>query len=412
MIHRDVTSGLPATLGAARLGRMIENRDDLAALADALVERATAAIPDPGAMLDLSFLSQFTGDRERGLSLQAQAVAGSPVFANVYGNGSGVRVLALFVPGDLTANTPLDFLLEHSDVTLLTAYLDLGAHVPLSIDLPDHDIAVMAIGESPENQPLLQRITEQCANWPRPMINGRPLHVARMTRDEVAAAFSGEAAILAPETRRLARAQIAAAELHFPITIRPIGTQAGAGLERIEHDDSLEDYLSRFGDPEFYVAEFVDYRGPDGLFHKQRIVFIDRVPYISHLAISDSWIVHYMSAGMTENARRRTEEAAFMERFDSDFATRHAAAFRTLCDRIDLDYFGIDCGETRDGRLLLFEVDVAMIVHSLEDSADFDYKKPHMDRLFAAFANLLKRRVHGSSAAAAMEWARVRTHGL
>jgi len=400
LIHSDLTSCVPATLGVARLGRMFENKGDLSVLADTLVERATAATPDPGAMLDLSLLSQFTGNREQGLSLQAQAIAGSRVFANVYGHGSGPRVLALVAPGDLTANTPLDFLFEHSNVTLLTAYLDLAGGMPASMDLPDHDLAFMAVGESPANQPLLHRIAEQCAVWPRPMINGQPLHVARMTRDEVAAAFAGEAAILAPETRRMARAQVAAADLHFPVTIRPTGTQAGEGLERIEDDDSLADYLSRHLEPDFYVADFVDYSGPDGLFHKQRIVFIDRVPYISHLAISDHWIVHYMSAGMTENARRRGQEAEFMEQFDSGFAVRHAAAFKALCDRIDLDYFGIDCGETRDGRLLLFEVDVAMIVHSLEDGPEFDYKKPHMERLFTAFGALVERRFDAFSAAA------------
>ncbi len=392
LIHSVMAANLPATLGPARLGRSVENRSDLSALIDALIERVSGEDVDAGALLDLSFLSQFTGNRDGGLELQAQALAAQPVFENVYGDGSDIRVLALLAPGDLTTNTPLDFLVEHSNITLLTAYLDPDAESPADLALPEHDVAILAIGESPAHAPLLFRLAERCAHWPRPMINAQSLHIAAMTRDTVAAAFAGESAILAPETRRMSRAQIAEGGLIFPLTIRPTGTQAGAGLEKVEDGAGLADYLLRHSDPEFYVADFIDYSASDGLFRKQRIVFIDRVPYLSHLAISEHWIVHYMSAGMTENARRRTEEALFMERFDADFCQRHAQAFKLLCDRIDLDYFGIDCGETRDGRLLLFEVDIAMIVHAIEDGPEFSYKKAPMARLFDAFAALLRRR--------------------
>ena len=96
-------------------------------------------------------------------------------------------------------------------------------------------------------------------------------------------------------------------------------------------------------------------------------------------------MVHYFNAGMTRDAGKRAEEAAFMRDFDNGFAARHAAAFSCLCDKVGLDYFGIDCAETRDGRLLLFEADVAMIVHALDPEPDFSYKQPVMRRLFAAF---------------------------
>lgn len=375
MLHSVNAHGLPATLGPARLGRKLMNRNDISELADALMRRISADEIDRGAMLDLSFLIQFLGNRDEGLSLQAQAIGVQRVFENVYGDGSDIRILALVAPGDLTTNTPLDFLLENSNVTLLTAHLDLDAESPLDIEFPDHDVAILAVGESPANQALLKRIAAHYTHRRCRLVNGHALGIAGLTRDGVAATFAGAREILAPTTRRMHREQIAGAAPHFPITIRPIGTQAGIGLEKIETARDLEDYLARYPDPEFYLADFIDYSGPDGLFRKQRIVFIDRVPFISHLAISEHWIVHYMSAGMTENALRRVEEAAFMESFDTDFVSRHARAFQILCDRIDLDYFGIDCAETSDGRLLLFEADVAMIVHSMEDSPEFSYKK-------------------------------------
>ena len=44
-----------------------------------------------------------------------------------------------------------------------------------------------------------------------------------------------------------------------------------------------------------------------------------------------------------------------------------------------------------DGRLLLFEADVAMIVHSMDEPDLFPYKGPKMKALFEAFDGLLRQ---------------------
>jgi hypothetical protein len=103
-------------------------------------------------------------------------------------------------------------------------------------------------------------------------------------------------------------------------------------------------------------------------------------------------MVHYLNAGMAEHAERRLEEASWMADFDTDFAVRHADAFAALHRRLGLDYFAIDCAELSDGRLLLFEADVAMIVHSMDSATVFPYKKQSMATLFAAFEDALASR--------------------
>ena len=113
-------------------------------------------------------------------------------------------------------------------------------------------------------------------------------------------------------------------------------------------------------------------------------------PFICHMAVSERWMVHYMNAGMTESAEKRAEEARFMAAFEADFAARHAGAFAQLHERLGLDYFGIDCAETPDGRLLLFEADVAMIVHAMDPEDPFAYKKAPMHKLFGAFEAMLR----------------------
>ena len=97
---------------------------------------------------------------------------------------------------------------------------------------------------------------------------------------------------------------------------------------------------------EFYISRFIDYRAPDGLFRKYRIVLIDGRPFLCHIAISQHWMIHYLNAGMAESAEKRAEEARCMASFDKDFARRHAAALRAIHERAGLDYLGIDCGES------------------------------------------------------------------
>lgn len=84
-----------------------------------------------------------------------------------------------------------------------------------------------------------------------------------------------------------------------------------------------------------------------------------------------------------------------MEAFDETFAQRHAQAFQAINARMGLDYVAMDCAETADGKLLLFEVDTAMVVHALDPVDLFPYKQPVMKKLFDAFRQMLVDRHAG-----------------
>ena len=113
-------------------------------------------------------------------------------------------------------------------------------------------------------------------------------------------------------------------------------------------------------------------------------------PYAVHMAISEHWMIHYLNADMTGSTEKRAEEARFMATFDDDFAARHAEALRAIAERIDLDYIQFDCGETRDGQLLVFEVGTNMVVHAMDPPDLFPYKRPQMEKVFSAFQALLR----------------------
>ena len=392
---RSATSPHPATsLGLAFLGRLVFEGNQLQSVWNDLIARLTANAEDAGAMLDLSTLLQMRGDREGGLKLQAQALGLSRGYRTTHGSGGSLRILAFMTAGDLMTNTPLDFMLEGSDVELTTWYVD-GA-VPSPAELPEHDIAFLAISQADDGSAALAGLGDGLASWPRPVVNGRADLIAALTRNGVADSFAGHPLIVSPATRQVDRAALDAvarddqplcalhADLAWPVIVRPIGSHAGKGLEKIDGPAALAEYLAGHAAQSFFIAAFFDYAGADGLFRKLRVVFVGGRPFVAHMAVSERWMVHYLNADMGKAGNRR-EEAQMMATFDTGFAQRHAEAFAALTETFGLDYYGIDCAETRDGRLVVFETDVAMIVHAMDSAELYPYKKPAMARLFAGF---------------------------
>jgi len=64
---------------------------------------------------------------------------------------------------------------------------------------------------------------------------------------------------------------------------------------------------------------------------------------------------------------------------------------RSVHGRFGLEYLVIDCAETPDGALFVFEVDAGAIVHSMDPPDMFPYKVPAMQKVFQAFQALLKK---------------------
>jgi hypothetical protein len=110
------------------------------------------------------------------------------------------------------------------------------------------------------------------------------------------------------------------------------------------------------------------------------------------MAIADRWDIWYLNAGMPHSAEKRLEEETWMRTFDIAFGRRHHGALTALADRVGLEYFTIDCAETGDGSLLIFEADNTAVVHNMDHAHVFPYKPPQMRKIFDAFAAMLVRR--------------------
>ncbi len=399
MTEPSPTVATPPLIGLAALMRMVFAEKDLKPLAAELSARAARDPHDANALLDLSTILQLSFQRELAMQMQTEALKMQRVYSIPAAQPPAkIRLLAMMGAGDLLSNTPLECLLENSDVALDLVYV--ASFLPFPETVPDHDLLFVAVGESDENIPLLHELADIQSVWPRPVLNS-PARIALLQRDSTCAMLGDAPGVVMPVSVRVARltlAEIAAQQrgldsvlAHgvFPIIIRPVDSHAGRGLAKIERAEALQDYLLDMSENEFYISPFIDYRSADGQFRKYRIVLIAGRPYICHLAISSHWMIHYLNAGMAESAPKRAEEERGFAGFDTGFAVRHARALQAIHERMGLDYLGIDCAETPSGELLIFEVDSNMVVHALDPVEMFPYKQAQMQKVFAAFRDLL-----------------------
>jgi hypothetical protein len=384
----------------AALLRQVFEGADIVPLIQAELDKLHKDITDAAAYVSLSLLYQLAGQKENGLACLEAGLHYASAFRQPV-EGASLRLLALCGRGDLMTNTPVELLVEGLPVEVIRLYVDAAGELPDFA--PDHDVAIFAIGESDETRAALDRLRGVSTLWPRPMLND-PLAIIDLGRDRLWRKLEGIPGLAIPPTVRVSGGVLMGVACGdraledvlpggaFPLIVRPVGSHAGKGLERIDDAVALGAYVEQARVQSAYVSRFVDYASADGHWRKYRVAFMAGEPQLAHMAIGDHWMVHYLNAGMAESSEKRAEEAAAMERFDEDFAARHAAAFAALHERLGLDYFAIDCAELPNGDLLLFEADVSMIVHALDPVELYPYKQPQMAKLFGAFEEMLRER--------------------
>ena len=399
-----LTPNPPPLIGVPTLATLAFGGSDLSDIADGLLARITENAFDANALMDSAIVLLLRGNPQQARAMQQLAISSQQLYHYPRpATPAKVRVLAICGPGDLMANSPLEFLLENQPVALDLLYVTPELGLPEV--LPAHDVLMVAVGESDQNQALLAQLARELTDWPRPVIN-HPNRISQLSRDGVYSQLSKLSGIVIPPTLRVSRetlehccaasasgtalaTQLAA--VAFPVIVRPVDSHAGEGLRKIATPAELAAYLTDSVEAEFFISNFVDYRSADGRFRKCRIMLIDGRAYVSHMAVSSRWMVHYLNADMLASAEHRNEEARFMESFASGFALRHKAALQAIHQQLGLEYVGIDCAETPDGQLLVFEVDSNMVVHNMDPAETFPYKKLWMPKLFSAFTGMLLR---------------------
>ncbi|MBN9548815.1 MAG: tetratricopeptide repeat-containing protein, partial [Alphaproteobacteria bacterium] len=186
--------------GKAPIVRAVFEGREISPLWNSLFGRVSADITDAAAFLDVSILLQAIGEEDKAALSQKAALELKRTYRIRNGSGAGLNVLVFVTAGDFMANTPIEFLLEDSDTNILLHYVD--AEMPDLKDVPEHDVAFVAVGESEANLPVLSNLDRLLRDWPGPIINNAPRHIMALSRDGVAEALKDEASVLAPTAVR------------------------------------------------------------------------------------------------------------------------------------------------------------------------------------------------------------------
>ncbi|MEN3751704.1 hypothetical protein ABC733_00350 [Mangrovibacter sp. SLW1] len=347
--------------------------------------------------MNLATVMQCLEDTETALEIQRQALSMQRVYTYpAKQQPAKLRLLMLMVPGELSVNVPLDCLLENSDIELI--YYFITSQMPFEAPIPEHDLLMTGISATTENQALLHELEKITSQWPVPVINS-PEHVQKSERLAASALLQNKPGLTIAQAHPVTREALSLVVSEqanlpgcdFPVILRPAGSHGGHGLEKITHRDELASYLERVQVNSYFLSRFIDYSNEDGQFRKYRLSLIDGVAYGCHMAISSNWMVHYVNASMYQDPQKRAEEARFFNEF-AQFSARHQQALQAIYETTQLDYLGIDCGETPEGDLLVFEIDPAMVVHAMDSEEMFPHKQIHMNKVKNACRDLLLSR--------------------
>ena len=381
VLSKSALAPIPSAVTVGRIPRA----DMESAVAEAMAD------PDPANLfMRLFYLFQSIGLYEMATDMHAKALERRRVFKIEGPTYPRIRLLALMGPDPERDNSPIEYVVDGSGIELTLYYYDADNTNAVP---PDHDLALVAIGESERGTAYLRRWEEPLRHWLRPVLN-RPERIPWCARDRLAELLADVPGLVVPLNRRLQRDEKAA--LNFPCVIRPLDTHGGQGFAKIDDDADRQAYFATHHQTEFYSADYYDYRSSDGQFRKYRIALIDHEPHLCHLAIADEWMVHYLTAGMDVSEAKRAEEAHAFSHFHTDFGLRHREALSLIAQKLDLDFVVLDCAELPDGRLLLFEADNRGWIHAVDAVDLFGYKAPQMKRVFEAFEAMLDKRLNAS----------------
>ncbi len=345
-------------------------------------------------------MAQIVGQRELALEHQRRALEITRLFTERGADPARPHLLVLKAAGDWQANLPTDFLLRAADWGAIHTYFVAPDSAPDLDALPPCDAVFNAVAEPDLTRGELAQAESVVAALGKPVLN-RPDRVAATGRADVAFLLADLPDSLVPTVLRLSPASaeaelksaIGSGRIAPPLLLRPAGTHAGQGVRLVEAADGIDLALAALAGSDLYATRFVDYRNADGLFRKYRVILVDGVPYPFHMAISKRWLVHYYNAVNDDPAMMDREEERFLADFETVFPARLRNALAEMARRLGLDFFGVDCSIAPDGRLLLFEVDVGVIVHLMDDPKRHPYKHRHVPRIFEAVRRMVEARI-------------------
>jgi len=330
-----------------------------------------------------------------------RAFGGNFIFESPY-RGDAPAIPVLLLVSSTGGNTPIEKLL---DETIFQTYVVVADFITPGTELPAHSLVVNGIGDADVSSDALLAAQSVFAKSKVPILN-RPSDVLATGRAANADRLANVPGLITAKTSAYPYDQLAAdgsahvltqSGFNFPLLLRVPGFHMGQHFVRVDTPSMLAASVAELpgsGRPgaELLAIEYLDARGTDGCVRKYRVMMVDGRLYPLHLAISDTWKIHYFSADMAERADHRAEEARFLENMASVLGAKAMTALEGLQAAIGLDYAGVDFGLNARGEVLVFEANATMVVEQPNDDPKWDYRRVAVDRIHRAVRAMLLAR--------------------
>jgi aromatic-L-amino-acid decarboxylase len=388
-------------MGHVNLANVLYERGDLTSAREHY-ETALRCTPDyPEAHQGLSYVLAELGETQRAhwhrrKGFEHRAAVSLPYL----GDGPPVRLLLLISAAG--GNIPMrHFLDDRVFETTVVAPQFYDSTQPL----PPHQLIFNSIGDADLAGEALTAAQTLAARSGAPVLN-TPAAVMATGRDDNAERLSHLHGVIAPAMVTLARELLISPDaattlarhgLVFPLLLRTPGFHTGRHFVRVERAGTLAEAAAALPGAELTAIQYLDSRGADGKVRKYRVMLIDGCLYPLHLAISSDWKVHYFTAEMAGSAAHRAQDAEFLENMPGVLGPGAMAALEQIQSALGLDYAGVDFGLSPAGDLLLFEANATMVVNPPEPDERWAYRRPGVDRIFAAVRRMLLRSVRSGT---------------
>ncbi|MDE2064284.1 MAG: hypothetical protein KGJ00_17945 [Bradyrhizobium sp.] len=336
-------------------------------------EAALNADPDlAAAHQGLGAVLADEGDRDGAREHFRRGFQGHAISTLPYrGEGPPIPLLQLVSSGG--GNIPTAPFLDDSVFLTTVVVTD---HLDADAPLPPHALIFNAIGDADLCQPALQAAIRLTASSRVPVIND-PNAVMKTGRRDNAAEFAGLPGVITPKVEAVPRSTLASAEgaawlaghgFAFPVLLRSPGYHTGRNFVQVAQAVDLAAAATSLPGNELLAIQYLDARGQDGNARKYRVMMIGGKLFPLHLAISRNWKVHYFTSDMADEPDHRAEEMAFLQNPRGVLGETAFAALAAICERLALDYAGIDFGLNAAGELLLFEANATMVIAAPPDN--------------------------------------------
>jgi len=358
----------------------------------AAAEAALALEDDPDLAEQTAMILEDLDRRDEALNIRNHQARKGGVRRAGPGLGAAARVLVLGGVG--AGHVPVRYLLDTERLETWSLGMlspdqgdaPLGA-VPFET-LQAADLVFSTLGDVDRDGGQLNAARALCARLGRPVLNP-PDGIGKTARDNAPALFDGIEGLIVPEVRRTTPEALTATRIDAPLLVRPAGDHGGENLSLLNSAADRDAYLATGAGGSLVLTRFHDFRSTDGHWRKYRFIFVDRQVFPYHLAIGDDWLVHYWRAEMGRYDWKKAEEERFLADWRGVFGAAGAEAVDAVARGLDLDYGGMDCALTDDGRVLFFEANACILVHLDEPPRAFPYKHRYVPPIREAFTRLV-----------------------